>query len=69
MTTLGRALGIPSRPTTAFQSAHDTDRNRAIDKFYDPEWNPVSGITSDSIWSFHVTLAPADPSGMSGAGP
>ena len=27
------------------------------------------GGPSDSIWSFHVTLAPADPSGMSGAGP
>ena len=44
MTTIGRALGIPTRPTTAFQSAHDTDRNRAIDKFYNATWFPISGI-------------------------
>ena len=54
MTTLGRALGIPTRPTTTFQSAHDTERNRAIDKFYDASWTPIKGVTSDSIWSFHV---------------
>ena len=54
ITTLGRALGVPTRPVTAFQSAHDTDANRAIDKFFDADWNPLSGMTSDSIWSFHV---------------
>ena len=54
MTTLGRALGLPTRPISTFQSAHDTDQNRAIDKFYTPEWVPIDGKTGDSVWSFHV---------------
>lgn len=54
LTTFGRGLGLASRPVTTFQSAHDTEANRAIDKFFTPEWEPVAGLTSDSIWSFHV---------------
>ena len=60
MTTVGRALGIPSRPVTTFQSAHDADRNRAIDKFYavgeGGAFDPTDGPDGahDSVWSFHV---------------
>lgn len=60
-TSLGRALGLPTRPVTTFQSAHDTDRNRAIDKFYtvdeaaNGEFVPAENPKNhDSVWSFHV---------------
>jgi len=44
---------------STFQSAHDTERNRAIDKFYEIQgqtWEPIKddAPTSDSVWSFHV---------------
>ena len=43
-----RCLGLPARSITNFDSAHDTDFNRAIDKFYDENGKPIS--SSDSIW-------------------
>ena len=43
-----RCLGLPARSVTNFNSAHDTDFNRAIDKYYDKEGNPLSN--DDSIW-------------------
>jgi hypothetical protein len=62
MTTLGRALGIPTRPVTTFQSAHDTNADRSISKYYTVDtatgiFSPTSipaGMGHDSIWSFHV---------------
>ena len=60
MTTVGRALGIPTRPVSTFQSAHDSDYNRAIEKYWifdesSKVYEPTdSGESSDSIWSFHV---------------
>eukprot|EP01063_Lacrimia_lanifica_P041357 TRINITY_DN9633_c0_g1_i1.p1 TRINITY_DN9633_c0_g1~~TRINITY_DN9633_c0_g1_i1.p1 ORF type:complete len:1334 (+),score=333.76 TRINITY_DN9633_c0_g1_i1:84-4085(+) len=59
-TSVGRALGIPTRVTTVFNSAADKDRNRAIDTFYRftdsgalvPTYS--AGLKKDSVWNFHT---------------
>ena len=45
-----RSLGIPSRPITNFASAHDTDANRAIDFYFDRNYDEISHMSADSIW-------------------
>ncbi len=47
-----RILGIPSRSVTNFGSAHDTNRNRTIDEYYDSEGEKVYYLSSgsDSVW-------------------
>uniref|UniRef100_A0A8D0CV35 Protein-glutamine gamma-glutamyltransferase 2 n=1 Tax=Sander lucioperca TaxID=283035 RepID=A0A8D0CV35_SANLU len=50
--TVSRALGIPCRVVTNFQSAHDTNGNLMIEKLYDERGKRMSN--ADSIWNFHV---------------
>jgi hypothetical protein len=53
-TTVMRALGIPARSVTNFNSAHDTEYNMTIDKFINDEGDEVEIGVEDSIWNFHV---------------
>ncbi|MFT7812756.1 protein-glutamine gamma-glutamyltransferase 2-like [Arapaima gigas] len=50
--TVSRALGIPSRVVTNFQSAHDSNSNLKIERYHDE--NGRSLDSRDSIWNFHV---------------
>ena len=58
--TMGRTLGFPTRIVSNFQSAHDTEKNRAIDQYYEIDeqgyFTPFTDDkpSTDSIWSFHV---------------
>ncbi|KAL3200968.1 hypothetical protein MRX96_043184 [Rhipicephalus microplus] len=54
VTTLCRALGIPCRSITNFSSAHDTDGNLLIERFFDENDNIIAGKSEDSIWNFHL---------------
>ena len=47
-----RVLGIPSRSITNFSSAHDTNRNRTIDEYYNEDGKKTRYLSSgsDSIW-------------------
>lgn len=54
LTTVCRALGIPSRVVTNFSSAHDTHQSLTVDIFCDNDGTILEDLTSDSIWNFHV---------------
>ncbi|XP_067314344.1 protein-glutamine gamma-glutamyltransferase 5-like [Pseudorasbora parva] len=53
MCTVMRALGIPTRVVTNFNSAHDTNANMVIEEYY-TEMGEKLSIGNDSIWNFHV---------------
>ncbi|XP_034167567.2 protein-glutamine gamma-glutamyltransferase 2a isoform X1 [Pangasianodon hypophthalmus] len=48
---VSRALGIPCRVVTNYESAHDTNCNLLIERFYN---ELDEDISDDSIWNFHV---------------
>ncbi|XP_002732203.1 protein-glutamine gamma-glutamyltransferase K-like [Saccoglossus kowalevskii] len=53
-TTVLRALGIPARTVTNFESAHDTDGNLTLDYHYSEDGEPLEDLNDDSVWNFHV---------------
>ncbi|XP_068568547.1 transglutaminase 5, like [Cebidichthys violaceus] len=53
MCTVMRVLGIPCRPITNFNSAHDTNANLVIEEYYS-ETGQKLNHSKDSIWNFHV---------------
>ncbi|CAL1538646.1 unnamed protein product [Lymnaea stagnalis] len=53
VTSLLRAIGIPTRCVTNFESAHDKDNSMTIDSHFDENDEPMAWM-NDSIWNFHV---------------
>jgi transglutaminase 1 len=51
-TSLLRCVGLPARSISNFNSAHDTEFNRAVDRYYTDEGERID--SGDSIWNFHV---------------
>ncbi|XP_071448143.1 annulin-like isoform X2 [Hetaerina americana] len=54
LTTICRALGIPSRTITNYSSAHDTQSSLTVDYFLDGEGEIMDEMNNDSVWNFHV---------------
>ncbi|XP_050670061.1 annulin isoform X2 [Leptidea sinapis] len=54
LTTVCRALGIPCRPVTGYDAAHDSQGSLTIDIIKDEEGNTLEEFTRDSVWNYHV---------------
>lgn len=54
VTSLCRALGMPCRPITNFESAHDTDGNMCVDSYADENGVSLDEANKDSSWNFHL---------------
>ncbi|CAG5128676.1 unnamed protein product, partial [Candidula unifasciata] len=52
-TTISRALGIPARCITNFESAHDTDGSITIDVHFQANGELDDLSNDDSVWNFH----------------
>jgi len=53
LTSALRCLGIAARPVTNFESAHDANSTRMIEKVYDEDGKKLQE-NGDSIWNYHV---------------
>ncbi|KAL4705624.1 hypothetical protein ACJJTC_002010 [Scirpophaga incertulas] len=59
VTTVCRALGIPSRVVSNLVSAHDANSSLTVDKYYtenmeEMDFDPNNPVGADSIWNYHV---------------
>ncbi|NWS70249.1 TGM4 glutamyltransferase, partial [Crotophaga sulcirostris] len=54
LTTVMRCLGIPSRCVSNFNSAHDTNDNLRVDVYLNASGQPLTSLSFDSVWNFHV---------------
>ena len=54
LTTIARAVGIPSRIVTNYSSAHDTQASMTVDYFVDDDGKIMEEMNADSIWNYHV---------------
>ncbi|CAG4986820.1 unnamed protein product [Colias eurytheme] len=59
VTTVCRALGIPSRVVSNLVSAHDANSSLTVDKYYtetmeEMDYDPNNPEGADSIWNYHV---------------
>lgn len=59
VTTVCRALGIPSRVVSNLVSAHDANASLSVDRYYSKEneeleYDPNNVEGEDSIWNYHV---------------
>ncbi|KAK2715758.1 hypothetical protein QYM36_010361, partial [Artemia franciscana] len=72
ITTICRSLGIPCRPVTNYESAHDSHGSLTVDVIVDDNGYPVAEKIFDTVWNYHVwnevwmkrpDLAPGDYDG------
>jgi hypothetical protein len=49
-----RSLGVPTRSVTNFESAHDHNGNRKVDKYFKADGTADPDKNDDSVWNFHV---------------
>lgn len=59
VTTVCRALGIPSRVVSNLVSAHDANASLSVDRYYSKDneeldYDPNNPFGEDSIWNYHV---------------
>ncbi|XP_054706777.1 annulin-like [Uloborus diversus] len=54
ITTLARAMGIPTRTVTCYNSGHDSDSTLTIDNFIDEMAETLKNMTEDTTWNYHV---------------